>query len=380
MKITTTVEAMLSALKLLMKPEKKTSIPILANVHVMGNTLSTTTLDVWSFVDLQTDTPVAPAAKPKDKKKIVAIDDQPKGFIFPYYQTLFVLNGETGPLTVEYVPAKLDSKSATSHVLLSFAGCEVKLDSLSASNWPPAPSASPFTITVDGEAMKTVLDRTMFAISKEESRYTLNGAQFSVKDSKFQIVATDGHRLSIANTNRHAGTIDKTLVSREALEVLKPRIGSEVKIGVSTDAAYPYQSFQTNGVTILSRVLTGEFPNYEAVIPKRHNVLATIPDASKLLATVTRVAKCADERSQCIKLSFAPELTLSASSSERGSMTAKTEIVADGLLSIGLNADMLTDFLKRIGPNPVAFKATDAESAILLSVDDFEYIQMPMRL
>ena len=375
MKITTTVESMLSALKLLMKPEKSSSIPILANVHVRGNVLSTTTLDMWSFVDLKcdSDTPAAPVEKTKGKKKIVAISDQPKGFVFPYYQTLSVLSGEKGPLTVEYLPSK-------GKVVLSFAGCEVELDSMSESNWPLSPAVSPFTITVDGNAMKTVLDRAMFCISKEQSRYALDGAQFSVNGGKFQIVATDGHRLSIATTDRHSGTIDKTLVCREAIEVLKPRIGSEIKIGVSTDANYPYQSFQTNGVTIMSRILSGQFPNYEAVMPRNHKVLATIPDASKLLATITRVAKCSDERTHCIKLSFAPDLTISASSLERGSMTAKTEIVADGLLVIGLNADMLTDFLKRIGPDPVAFKATNAGSAILLSVDDFDYIQMPMRM
>lgn len=379
MKITTTVESMLSALKLLMKPEKKTSIPILANVHVLGNILSTTTLDVWSFVDLkcETDAPnPTRIGKSKGKKKIVGVDDGPKAFTFPYHQTISVLSGETGPLTVEYLPAKVGN----GQVLFAFAGCEVKLDSLSASNWPQAPALSPFTITVDGEAMRTVLDRTMFCISKEQSRYVLNGAQFSVANDKFQIVATDGHRLSIATTGEYKGTLANTLVAREALEVLRTRIGAEVKIGASTDAVYPYQSFQTNGVTILSRVLSGKFPNYKEVIPQTHKVLATIPDASKLLATVTRVAKCADERSQCIKLSFAPELTVSASSSERGSATAKTGIIADGLLTVGLNADFLTDYLKRVGTNSATFKATNGQSAVMFSLDDFDHLLMPMRL
>lgn len=362
MKIVTTVEALVSALKLSVKLEKKQSIPILANVLLDGNTVTATDLDQWTFVPL--------IGKVTGKGP----------FTLPYHQALAVLAGESGALTIEHTPASPTTKTkkaVESKVRLILPECEFAFDSLSTANFPVSPKPAETKITILGNDFRLLLDRVMFAISREQSRYTLNGALFDASGDVALMVGTDGHRLSLAETSKKTGKLSKILIPSAALAYLKANMNGSVSIGADEQ----YITFRTHGATFITRKLTGQFPDYQAVMPRESKITGTIPSASKLHPILARVAKCADERSGCVMFTFSEiGLSLTAQSSERGSARAVYPAPATGDLKMGLNSTYILEFLKQAGDVDVNYALTDERSAILFSLENWQYLSMPMRM
>jgi DNA polymerase-3 subunit beta len=137
---------------------------------------------------------------------------------------------------------------------------------------------------------------------------------------------------------------------------------------------------------LTSRQLTGQFPNFEAVLPKDNTKSVTLP-GSDLSAAISRVAQFADERSRAVRLRMEKgELKLSASSTETGESedTIETSYQGDSL-TVGFNAKYILDFLKAVGAGDVKLEFKDAQSAGQLRPADSEdykyrYIVMPMRI
>lgn len=393
MKIVTTAENFVSALKASIKPEKKSSIPVLGCVRIFGNQITSTDLDLWSVLDFEFST----------------MDSPEVSFLIPYYQTLSVLSGEKGPLTIDATipeplpPATIlahapDCPSALSHyedcacgydaeqetrlnhptssVKFLINDCEFKFECLDVANYPTIPDAVSPTLIIDGKEFKRLTERTMFAISQEASRYTLNGALLRMSEDTVKLVGTDGHRLSLAETANATGEIADTLIPSSALEYLKARVNGSISIGVSSG----WITFLTNGIKLIVRKMGGTFPNYEAVMPRESKITATISSGSKLAPILTRVAKCADERSGAVRFTFNGALTMAAHSSDRGAALATFECKATDELTIRLNSEYLIQFLKQVGDAPISVSLRDAQSAAMFSVDNWKYILMPMRM
>jgi DNA polymerase-3 subunit beta len=137
---------------------------------------------------------------------------------------------------------------------------------------------------------------------------------------------------------------------------------------------------------LTSRQLTGQFPNYEAVLPKDNNKTVTV-QGEEFAAAISRVAQFADERSRAVRIKLEKgELKLSASSTETGESEDSLETNYNGdALTIGFNAVYLIDFLKAVGSGDVRLELKDAQSAGQLRPADSEdykyrYIVMPMRI
>jgi DNA polymerase-3 subunit beta len=137
---------------------------------------------------------------------------------------------------------------------------------------------------------------------------------------------------------------------------------------------------------LTSRQLTGQFPNYEAVLPKDNNKSVTV-NCEDLAAAIQRVAQFADERSRAVRMRMEKgELKLSASSTETGESEDSLETNYNGdSVTIGFNAQYLVDFLKAVGSGEVRMEFKDAQSAGQLRPgegDDYKYryIVMPMRI
>jgi len=137
---------------------------------------------------------------------------------------------------------------------------------------------------------------------------------------------------------------------------------------------------------LTSRVLVGNFPNFEAVLPKDNNKSITL-HSEELSAAISRVAQFADERSRAVKLRLEKgELKLSASSSETGESEDSIEIDYNGeTLAIGFNAQYLLDFLKAVGAGDVKLELKDSQSAGQMRPAEgedykYRYIVMPMRI
>src|ERR1700730_6698357 len=239
---------------------------------------------------------------------------------------------------------------------------------------PAFPTAG--AVTIPAQILRGLIARTGFAISNEESRYTLNGALMLLKPESITMVATDGHRL--AHCERSGEKFDgvsgemKTLVPKKAMDELKSLLDSTDPETIEFAKDDSTLFFRIGSRLLTSRQLTGQFPNFEAVLPK---------DNSKIVPLTNSDLNCAVR----LKLEKG-EVKISASSTETGESEDSIEAPYDGeTLTIGFNAAYLVDFLKAAGTDEVRLELKDSQSAGELRPaegDDYKYryIVMPMRI
>ncbi|MGA2357897.1 MAG: DNA polymerase III subunit beta [Terriglobales bacterium] len=269
-----------------------------------------------------------------------------------------------------------------------------KMVGMAKSNFPGLPVfPSAGAIKIPAAVLRSMIAKTGFAIASEESRYTLNGALMVLKPESITMVATDGHRL--AHIERAGEKFEgvsgemKTLIPKKAMDELKSLLDSHGESDVETiDFAKDESTlfFRVGPRLLTSRQLTGQFPNYEAVLPKDISKSIAL-HGEELGAAIARVAQFADERSRAVKLRLEKgELKISASSTETGDSEDSIEVAYDGEpIQIGFNAQYLIDFIKATGSCEVKLELKDAQSAGQLRPAESEdykyrYIVMPMRI
>jgi DNA polymerase-3 subunit beta len=271
-----------------------------------------------------------------------------------------------------------------------------KMVGMARANFPQMPDfPSAGSVKIAAPSLRSMVSKTIFAISSEESRYTLNGALLVLKAESMAMVATDGHRL--AHIERLGETLEgisgekKTLIPRKALGELQSLLASgngedDDFVEFADDETTLF--FRMGGRLLTSRKLTGQFPNYEAVLPRDNNKFVIVR-SEDLMGALQRVAQFADERSGAIKIRLEQnELRISSSSTDSGESedTIETPYNYDPLV-VGFNSSYLIDFLKAIGnTGEVRLEFKDAQSAGQMRPEDsnedqkYRYILMPMRI
>jgi DNA polymerase III subunit beta len=374
---TTTMEITVSKFELLREltatqgvVERKTTIPILSNYlfEAAGDKLSLTATDL----DLSLRTSCNAKVKKEGSCTI------PARKLHDYVKLL--------------PDADITIKLLENHwVSIRCGRSNTKMVGMARSNFPTLPIfPTAGVVKIPAQVLRGMIAKTGFAIANEESRYTLNGALMVLKPESITMVATDGHRLAHIERNGEkfegvSGEM-KTLIPKKAMDELKSLVDStEVEvIEFAKDESTLY--FRIGPRLLTSRQLTGQFPNYEAVLPKDNNKLVTV-NSDDLSAAVQRVAQFADERSRAVRLRLEKgELRISASSTEMGESedSIETNYNGDGL-SIGFNAQYLLDFLKAVGTGDVRLELKDPQSAGQLRPGEgdeykYRYIVMPMRI
>ena len=268
-----------------------------------------------------------------------------------------------------------------------------KMVGMSRANYPQVPEFPTVAATnISSVALKTLINRTIFAISNEESRYTLNGALLVIKAESLALVATDGHRLAfVEKPNEVLEGISgekRVLIPRKALQELQQllSVSDAEKVEFADDEHTLF--FRVGHQTLSTRKLTGQFPNFEAVMP-RDNTKFAVVRSSELSAAIQRVAQFADERSGAIRLRLeSNELKISSNSAESGESedTIDTPYSSDPI-AVGFNSGYILDFLKAVGnEGEVRLEFKDSQSAGQMRPEDpdaeykYRYVLMPMRI
>jgi DNA polymerase-3 subunit beta len=266
-----------------------------------------------------------------------------------------------------------------------------KMVGMARSNFPSLPAfPTAGVVKIPAGVLREMIAKTTFAIANEESRYTLNGALMVLKPESITMVATDGHRL--AHIERGGEKFEgvsgemKTLVPKKAMDEIKSLLDSTDVEAIDFAKDESTLFFRIGPRLLTSRQLTGQFPNYEAVLPKDNNKSVTV-NCDDLTGAIQRVAQFADERSRAVRMKIEKgELKISASSTETGESEDSIETNYNGdSVTIGFNAAYLIDFLKATGSGEVRMEFKDAQSAGQLRPaegDDYKYryIVMPMRI
>ena len=269
-----------------------------------------------------------------------------------------------------------------------------KIVGMARANYPQVPEFPAVPVTkISLLALKTLIARTIFSISNEESRYTLNGALLVIKAESLAMVATDGHRLSfVEKPNESLEGISgekRVLIPRKALQELQQLLSSSDADTVEFADDEHTLFFRVGHRTLSTRKLSGQFPNFEAVMP-RDNTKFAVVRSSELSAAIQRVAQFADERSGAIRLRLeGNELKISANSTESGESedTIDTPYSSDPIV-VGFNSIYILDFLKALGnEGEVRLEFKDSQSAGQMRPEDsgddgfkYRYVVMPMRI
>jgi DNA polymerase-3 subunit beta len=349
--------------------ERKTTIPILSNYlfEAAGDKLSLTATDL--------DLSLRTSCNAKVKKEGACTIPARK--LYDYVRLL--------------PDADITIRLLENHwVSIRCGRSNTKMVGMARSNFPGLPVfPSAGVIKIPSAVLRSMIAKTGFAIASEESRYTLNGALMVLKPESITMVATDGHRL--AHVERAGEKFEgvsgemKTLIPKKAMDELKSLLDSDIEtIDFAKDESTLF--FRVGPRLLTSRQLTGQFPNYEAVLPKDVSKSITL-QGEELGAAIARVAQFADERSRAVRLRLEKgELKLSASSTETGESEDSIEIAYDGEpMAIGFNAQYLIDFIKATGSCEVKLELKDAQSAGQLRPAEgedykYRYIVMPMRI
>jgi len=333
---------------------------------------------------------------------------------------------------VRALPAGADvhfKKEQNEWVTLKCGNARFKLAGVAREQFPEIPQFKSTPLKLPAETFAQFIQNTAFAITNEQSRFTLSGAKFIIADGVAKMVTTDGHRL--AYIEKKVETSDQkidTLVPRKALlELVKLSRAGDSDISFGEDPNHIF--FEGEGRLLITRKLSGQFPNYEMVMPKESPNRAVF-DLDEMRLAVRRISLMADERQRSIRVTFKDgEVEITAQSSEEGEGVESFPVDYKGEeITLGFNHQYLLEFLSNVGqleglasvesasgspsddtpnsqnsadssnsstaaararstdsPIRIAFEFKDSNAATQMRIDgetayDYKYIVMPLRI
>ena len=250
----------------------------------------------------------------------------------------------------------------------------------------------PHKFSLPAAEMKSLIDRTRFAISTEETRYYLNGIYLHApkgKDAALRAVATDGHRLARSETAMPTGAagMPGVIVPRKAVNELY-KLVQESTESVAVALSDTKIRFALDSVVLTSKLIDGTFPDYDRVIPVGNDKLLDVP-CKEFAEAVDRVSTISTERSRAVKLAIEHgSLVVSATSPENGTAVEELEVRYQNTpIEIGFNSRYLLDITDQIVGEYVQFQMADAGSPTIVRDTAPEangvsalYVLMPMRV
>lgn len=284
-------------------------------------------------------------------------------------------------------PAEIECKvSKQGQAEIKCAGSRFKLAGLDVADYPELPQFEGAYTEIAGELFARFIPRILHALTQEESRYALQGAKMEISKDRFRLVATDGHRLALAEREGTfvEGLETDVIVPKKALvelAKLSAETDEPVRVGVGENHLFA----QLGQRQLISRLLTGAFPDYTRVIPTEnpHHLML---DCAVVAPAIRRVALMAEQRSHSVKLDFGEgQLLLTASDDGAGEANdALTVDYCGEAVSIGFNALYLNDFFNAVEEEQVACALKDGQSQALFSVElgaqeRFQEVLMPLR-
>ena len=268
-----------------------------------------------------------------------------------------------------------------------------RMQTLPREDFPTLPEASGnFSATLPRDVVKQMIAKTQFAITGEDTRYFLNGALFILRPDSMSLVSTDGHRLALITVPRDKAEgkaaekeEERVILPRKTLLELGRLLG-EGEGDIQYERGENHLFFDIGGRLLISRMIDGQFPAFERVIPKSNDKRVEF-DRDRLTSAVKRVALLSNERSRAVKFQIDKgKVEIASSSPEFGE--AKEVLIVDYAatpVTICFNAQYVLDFLGVVETDSVALEFKDEMSqAVMTPIGaegySYTYVIMPMRV
>jgi DNA polymerase-3 subunit beta len=347
--------------------ERKNTIPILANV------LFDATKDAVALLATDLDVGL--------RSRCEAVVSKTGTLTLPAKKLFEIVNA------LPETEIRLSEDKGGKSVTISADRFESRMQTLPASEFPTPPQESGGAdASLPGSAIKRLISHTRFAITSEDTRYFLNGAQLVLRAESLSMVATDGHRLALVTVHESAGKgvkIDVLLPRKTLTEVARLVDGGEP---VEFSQGENHLFFRAGGRLLISRKIDANFPAYERVIPK-NNDKAIDFDRDRLAAAVRRVRLLSNERSKAVKFVMGKDqVEITSSTPEVGEAHEVLPVDYGGPgLPICFNADYVDNFLAVVETEQVRLEFKDEMSqAVMKPIGaegyDYTYVIMPMRI
>jgi DNA polymerase III subunit beta len=345
--------------------EKKSAIPILAHLHLAAGagrvTLTATDLDVTLRA---------------------AFDAETEGngaFCLPAKKLADI----TRALPDAAVEIKADKQDTAT---LTCVRSKFKLLGAAAETFPTIPEPPAATVAIPAATLAAFVERVSFAVTGDESRYALHGAKLEMQRDCLRLVATDGHRLAYCEARGSFGTEFSGVIPKKALAPLAALAeGAKETVEFAAAEGGTLLHFRAGGRALVAKTLLGQFPAYEAVLPKNNPHAATV-ERTSLLAAVRRASLMADQKSHAVKVELAPgSLSVSSVTSDLGEAHDTLPVEYAGpQIAAGFNATYLIDFLSLDVGERVRLELKDAHAQAELKPAEgetvYRVIVMPMKL
>lgn len=239
-------------------------------------------------------------------------------------------------------------------------------------------------IQIAEAGLKELIERTAFSMAQQDVRYYLNGLLFDFRENDLRCVATDGHRLALCETQLEStGIKRKIIVPRKGVQELQRLLEGGDRT-ISLEIGRSHIRIKRDDVTFTSKLIDGNFPDYEAVIPIGADKKITV-DREALRAALDRTKILSNEKYRGVRVEISPNL-LKVQSNNPEQEEAQDEVEAETSVSglaIGFNVNYLLDALGALRDEKVVISMRDANSSALVqeaSNDRSRHVVMPLRL
>ncbi len=346
--------------------EKKHTIPILANVHISATeneiTLTATDLEIGVRSNFSAQVIKEGKVTVSAKKLFEIIRELPdKEILFKSKENCWI---------------EINCEKSTFNLV-----------GLSSDEYPKFPEIkSDNLLNISSIILNEMIDKTIFSISNDETKYNLNGIFIKYENSKLSMISTDGHRLSYsyADVSDRFKFFEKGLIlPKKGIYELRKIISKEnenLKIGVVDNN---FIIIDENTVLIM-RLVDGEFPDYKRVIPERCETTSII-NKDEFYHALKRISILSSEKTKGIKINFEKNrAVLTSSNPDLGDAREEIDITYSGPgISIGFNSRYILDILQAIDENFLEFHLKDNLSPGMIEPEKnkkFISVIMPMRL
>jgi DNA polymerase-3 subunit beta len=260
------------------------------------------------------------------------------------------------------------------------------LQTLPSDDFPLVNEAVDFgpAFSVPQKTLKTLINQVHFAMAVHDIRYYLNGILFVAEGKQLTLVATDGHRLGLAQSQLETDIPKQEVILPRKTVLELQRLLKDEDTPIEMRFAGNQARFNFSGMEFVTKLVEGKFPDYNRVIPKNHKN-AVILGRATLLASLQRAAILTSEKFKGVRVNIEPGL-LRIASSNAEQEEAKEEIEIDyggDTIEVGFNVTYLMDALSNIAQDMVKIELQDGNASALITVPDqtgFKYVVMPMRI
>ena len=245
-------------------------------------------------------------------------------------------------------------------VTMKSSRASYRLAGVNRDQFPEIPQFKSTPLKLSADTFAYFIRNTAFAITNEQSRFTLSGAKFVIGDGSAKMVTTDGHRLAYVERaiDDKEAVMDTIIPKKALLELIKLSRGvGEVSFGEDPNHIY----FETEGRLLITRKLSGQFPNNEMVMPK-DNDKSVVFDLEEMRNAVRRMSLIADDRNRSIRLNVREgEIEVTAQSAEEGEGTEVVQADYSGeAVQLGFNWQYLLEFLTNAATGDVFLAGSES--------------------